>query len=60
MLNSNLLVRCFARASASNTINCDIYTQIEQSRKLMERKSYEQQTKEYAKFLMKFAKRRNS
>lgn len=60
MPNGNLLAKCSARASTSSMIDCDIYTQIEQARQLMERKSYEQQTKEYAKFLMKFAKRRNS
>lgn len=58
MPNGNLLAKCSARASSASMIDSNIYTQIEQARALMECKSYEQQTKEYATFLMKFAKRR--
>ena len=35
----------------------DVFAQIEKSRKIMKTKSYEQQTREFADFILKFSKR---
>lgn len=42
---------------ASMIAKNDVFAQIEKSRKIMQTKSYEQQTKEFADFILKFSKR---